>query len=126
VSAVREHVRVALRVWHLENLSDVAVLLASELATNAVRHAGAGRPFSVVVRRDRGPEGTPCVWVEVHDTASAVPRVVAAEDDDTTGRGLLLVESLSDGWESIPEPGGKCVRFRLAMKPACSVATLPA
>lgn len=117
VSAVREHVRVALRVWHLEDLSDVAVLLASELATNAVRHAGPGRPFSVVVRRDRGPEGATCVWVEVHDTETAAPRVVVAEDDDTTGRGLLLVESLSDEWESIPEPGGKCVRFRLAMGP---------
>jgi len=126
VSAVREHVRVALRVWHLEDLSDIAVLLASELATNAVRHAGPGRPFSVVVRRDRGPEGTTCVWIEVHDTEPAAPRVVSAHDDSTTGRGLLLVESLSDGWESTPEPGGKCVRFRLAMKPACSVATLPA
>ncbi|MFI6982299.1 ATP-binding protein [Embleya sp. NPDC050154] len=115
VSAVREHVRVALTVWDLESLSDIAVLLASELATNAVRHAGLGRPFSVVVRRDRAPDGAACVWIEVHDTDTRVPQVVEATDDDTTGRGLLLVESLSDGWESIPEPGGKCVRFRLAM-----------
>ncbi|MEU0934779.1 MULTISPECIES: ATP-binding protein [unclassified Embleya] len=115
VSAVREHVRVALTVWDLDSLSDIAVLLASELATNAVRHAGLGRPFSVVVRRDRAPDGAACVWIEVHDTDTRTPQVVEAGDDDTTGRGLLLVESLSDGWESVPEPGGKCVRFRLAM-----------
>jgi anti-sigma regulatory factor (Ser/Thr protein kinase) len=116
VSAVREHVRVALRVWHLEFLSDTAVLLASELATNAVRHAGLGRPFSVVVRRDLDLDGagTACVWVEVHDTNSLVPQAVQAREEDTGGRGLLLVESLSDGWESIAEAGGKCVRFRLA------------
>ncbi|WP_406284865.1 ATP-binding protein [Embleya sp. NBC_00896] len=115
VSAVREHVRVALTVWDLDALSDIAVLLASELATNAVRHAGLGRPFSVVVRRDRTPDGTSCVWIEVHDTDPRTPEVVEATDDDTGGRGLLLVESLADGWESVPEPGGKCVRFRLAM-----------
>jgi anti-sigma regulatory factor (Ser/Thr protein kinase) len=114
VSAVREHVRVALTVWHLESLSDTAVLLASELATNAVRHAGLGRPFSVVVRRDRGGDGTARVWIEVHDTDSRTPPAVRAGDDDTGGRGLLLVESLSDGWESVAEPGGKCVRFWLA------------
>jgi anti-sigma regulatory factor (Ser/Thr protein kinase) len=118
VSAVREHVRATLALWELDTLTDAAVLLASELATNAVRHAGAGRPVSVSLRREAGPDGGACVWVDVHDTDSHLPEVRTPGEGDDHGRGMLLVQALASAWESVLEPGGKCVRFRLDAGPA--------
>ena len=73
---------------------ETATLLVSELATNAVRHAGA-RDFVVEVQTfpDEGR-----VWIGVTDTDPGLPVLRAPSVTAEHGRGLRLVASLSDRW----------------------------
>jgi anti-sigma regulatory factor (Ser/Thr protein kinase) len=92
---------------------DDAVLLLSELATNAVIHAGS--PFRVVVRRrdDR-------LRVEVADRSRAAARRQRFSSTSGTGRGLALVDDLADRWGVEERDDGKSVWFELTVRPAGS------
>lgn len=92
--------------WHLEALEEVAALLVSEVVTNAVLHAGTD--VTVAVRRS--PES---VRVEVADGSIQVASRRHYDNAATTGRGLALVEALSDEWGVEVGPGGKAVWFDL-------------
>jgi anti-sigma regulatory factor (Ser/Thr protein kinase) len=74
-----------------------AVLLTSELATNAVQHSATGRGGAFVVAISHAPGR---VRVTVTDNGSATRPAVAAEPEDlaVSGRGLLLVDALADRW----------------------------
>lgn len=92
---------------------DVAVLLCSELVTNAVLHSASGQrggTVTVVVT-----DQVESVQVEVVDEGSArsIP-VVKAEVYAAEGHGLFLVESLADQWGYESEDEGTTVWFRLA------------
>ncbi|WP_206506858.1 SpoIIE family protein phosphatase [Streptomyces chrestomyceticus] len=100
-----------LRAWGLTALADTALLLSSELLTNAVRHA-------------RGPL-TLRVWysarelgVEVVDGSTPRPRARLADTAEENGRGLMLVEALADAWGTRPGAVGKTVWFTLLTAPA--------
>jgi anti-sigma regulatory factor (Ser/Thr protein kinase) len=83
---------------------ETAVLLVSELATNAVVHART--PFSVelcAVDDD--------VAVEVSDVGLGEP--VILDPSGKGGHGLRLVASLASDWGVRPERLGKTVFFRL-------------
>ena len=70
---------------------DRAVLLVSELGSNAVRHAGTG--FSGAVgRKGRG------LLVEVSDDGPGTPSIQERDTSKASGRGLQLVQDLSDDW----------------------------
>lgn len=75
-----------------------AMLLASELITNAVRHSGCRQDEEITLRAEMIGRG---VRIEVRDPAhsGAVP-YLAAPDDHFGGMGLRLVEALSDRWGS--------------------------
>jgi len=89
------------------DVADVAVLLASELVTNAVLH-GRGEPIVEV----RGGDHT--LWVGVHDPDSRLPQVQQIDSGALGGRGLHLVSALADAWGAEPIPDdGKVVWFRL-------------
>ncbi|HYD09982.1 MAG TPA: ATP-binding SpoIIE family protein phosphatase, partial [Acidimicrobiales bacterium] len=90
----------------LGHVADSALLLASELVTNAVLHGSP--PFSVdVLAIDDG------VRVSVTDAHPDVPVQRHAAQDDEHGRGLLLVEALSARWGIDAHPPGKSVWFEL-------------
>ncbi len=75
------------------DLFEIALLLTSELVTNAVRYGG---PSIVLTVKDE-----PDVFrVEVHDDGPRAPRPQhgATTGNAVSGRGLLLVESLSHEW----------------------------
>lgn len=96
-----------LRQHHLEHDLHDAVLLASELATNAVVHARSA--FEVAVSTDDGH-----LRVEVSDADPGVPQVQWVPAGATSGRGLLIVETLASAWGVTPlEGGGKTVWFEL-------------
>jgi hypothetical protein len=87
------------------------VLLASELAANAVRHtaSGAGGTFSVSVLA-----GTGRVRVEVHDLGSVTaPALGRAGAPGESGAGLGLVEAIADRWGFYGGRHGRVVWFEM-------------
>jgi anti-sigma regulatory factor (Ser/Thr protein kinase) len=94
-----------------------AVLLLSELITNAYRHAKvpAGREIRArcVLKADR-------LHSSVTDANDTLPSPRDASPDDESGRGLTLVAALADAWGAEPRPGGigKTVWFELPAQPS--------
>jgi DNA-binding NarL/FixJ family response regulator len=88
-------------------LLDVVNLLVTELVTNAVIHAGTEADVAVVL--------TPtALRVEVSDASEELPRTTDADDWDTSGRGVSLVDTLAERWGIDLRPGGKTIWFELA------------
>jgi two-component sensor histidine kinase len=75
-------------------LCQTAALLVSELATNAVRHAG-GHMFVVEVQT-LPLEGR--LWIGVTDSDAGLPVLRTPAVTAEHGRGLQLVAKLSDRW----------------------------
>jgi anti-sigma regulatory factor (Ser/Thr protein kinase) len=127
VAVARDEVMAAIRSWRVRVDPDVAILLTSELVTNAVTHAtanpnerAAGRGTTtgesvllVIAADDAG------LRVDVHDESGDLPVVsgYVADADAETGRGLLLVTSLSAEWGFYRTAGGKAVYFTLEVPP---------
>ena len=89
----------------------VAVLLTSELVTNAIRHEP-GETVTLAITCSCGQ-----LRVDVHDTSCSLPVLVDAPADAETGRGLMLVATLSAEWGVYRTPAGKAVYFTLAFQP---------
>jgi anti-sigma regulatory factor (Ser/Thr protein kinase) len=93
---------------HHARVLDEAELLASELVTNAVVHGAP--PITMRVECD-GTNGL-CVSVTDRNPAPATQRQAGAGDE--SGRGIRLVDVISDDWGVVPRTGdGKDVWFRL-------------
>jgi anti-sigma regulatory factor (Ser/Thr protein kinase) len=76
---------------HLPTVTDATAVVAGELLTNALQHAGAPVMVRAHVTSDR-------LVVEVEDTSALVPRPTTAAHDHVRGRGLALVAALADAW----------------------------
>jgi hypothetical protein len=134
----RGRVATAIRNQDIHVDVDTALLITSELVTNAVLHGGG--PVTMAVRSAAGH-----LRVDVQDASPIMPVPPAAvddarysgpdsggksavDDDDSrggealaiddigaeTGRGLVLVDALSTGWGCYRTPAGKAVYFILA------------
>ncbi|MEV5843138.1 ATP-binding SpoIIE family protein phosphatase [Streptomyces sp. NPDC051985] len=101
----RRFTRQALAGWGLEDLTDTAELLVSEIVTNAVRHAS--RPISLRLLR------TDVLRCEVGDDVPQLPRLRRASPDEEHGRGLYLVNRLARRWGTTRLGTGKIVWFEL-------------
>jgi len=111
VGAARRYVRGVLDREGVE--AGEALLVVSELATNAVAHGGAGG-FAVVVSG-----GDDVVRIEVRDSgAGGGVRVREAGEEDETGRGLLLVEAVARRWGVRTGGHGTTVWAELERRPA--------
>jgi anti-sigma regulatory factor (Ser/Thr protein kinase) len=128
VAAARTEVEAAIGAWCVAVDPDVAILLTSELVTNAVTHATARRGRNGgAARRGFAAEAVLLVIaaddaglrVDVHDGSGDLPVLAdcPADADAETGRGLLLVTSLSAEWGFYRTPGGKAVYFTLQAQP---------
>ncbi|WP_433891807.1 ATP-binding protein [Streptomyces sp. CA-111067] len=106
----RRLVAAALVLWRLEELTDAAVLVVSELVGNAVRHT---RSHQVLVAVSRPAAGL--VRIEVTDRSRELPVLQAAGADAVRGRGLLTVDAVATRWGSEPLPSGKRVWCELAL-----------
>jgi anti-sigma regulatory factor (Ser/Thr protein kinase) len=107
----RRQVQAAIRTWDIPVEEDLAVLLTSELVTNAIRHEVTG----IVMLAITCSSGQ--LRVDVHDTSRALPMLVDAPVDAETGRGLMLVSTLSAEWGFYRTPAGKAVYFTIAFQP---------
>ena len=102
VRASREFVRDCLEETGVD--VDSAVLITSELATNAIEHAQSD--YQIEVRVDD------VVRVElINDEPEMLPIMV--EPHDGRGRGLHLVEALASRWGTESSAGKKVVWFEL-------------
>ncbi|MGW0817802.1 ATP-binding protein [Streptomyces viridiviolaceus] len=99
---------VALRQWMLgPKATEDTVLLVSELVGNAVRHTGA-RSFGLRMIRRPG-----WIRVEVRDPSRGLPCLMPVQETDISGRGLFLVDKLSDRWGVDLLPRGKTTWFEM-------------
>lgn len=119
--AARRAVRDVLGGWGVtEDDIDTAVLLTSEVVTNAVRHVrDESRVGGVVKVRVRIMDGL--LRVDVTDPEPGVPRVVAASETDEGHRGMAVVAACADKWGWLPaKDGGKTVWWAQVLEtPAC-------
>ncbi|MEV8591478.1 ATP-binding SpoIIE family protein phosphatase [Streptomyces sp. NPDC052012] len=122
--SARALVRAALTEWAEQRLPGAehltartvedATLIASELVTNAVVHAGTDVQLTCRLEDDTG-----ALVVEVADRyPSSAPRdgeaaTAAAQEPGEFGRGLRLVAALSEAWGITYRPGTKTVWARL-------------
>jgi anti-sigma regulatory factor (Ser/Thr protein kinase) len=117
-AGARSVVEDAIRAWRVPVDADVAILLTSELVTNAVTHGtpAAGTFVLLTIACD-----TACLRVDVHDGSGDLPVLDTGLIDESlaeaeTGRGLLLVTSLSAEWGFYRTPTGKAVYFTLQLQ----------
>lgn len=103
VSVVRAWARRTLVEWELPALADAAVLVVSELATNAVLHART--PFRVTLSAG----GSSGVRVEVFDDNPRPPVRAADNEGATSGRGLQVIVGLASSWGTSSDDSGKTV-----------------
>jgi anti-sigma regulatory factor (Ser/Thr protein kinase) len=106
-AAARTFVRETCRYWQLAlpdaTVTERAVLLANELVTNAVVHAGTDIRLRLELRGDR-------LHIAVRDENPRLLRLVVPDSQAEGGRGLWLVEQLARAWGVNPHPeGGKVV-----------------
>lgn len=114
----RLHARNIAHEWGLGDLADTIELVVSELVTNAVQASldHDGRP------RYSADHGLSCihlrlstdglaVLVEVWDETAMLPEPAEPDLDDEGGRGLMLVDALTErwGWELAASGRGKTV-----------------
>ena len=106
VPAARALLREVVRGSAFAGRLDDGELAVSELVTNAVLH---GRePIQVSVTTSRQ-----ALRVEVCDANPVSPSFTMLDPTAVTGRGLLLISAVSDGWGVEPRPDGKVVWFEL-------------
>ncbi|MFF1548855.1 SpoIIE family protein phosphatase [Streptomyces sp. NPDC058291] len=107
----RRFTRRSLRDWGVAAAAmDTALLVVSELVTNALVHTGGPvrLDLTLIGRRLR---------VAVTDASPRTP--VKPTDpgwEATGGRGILLVEAMSDAWGTMPVSGGKQVWSELVLR----------
>ncbi|GHI02125.1 PAS sensor protein [Streptomyces cellostaticus] len=92
-----------LRRWHVDEVTDTVLLVVSELVTNALMHTQGPVHLDLILRGDR-------VRVCVSDSSPRAPaKPVIVDWEATGGRGLLLVEAMSESFGSVPVASGKQV-----------------
>lgn len=107
VAEVREFVRLVVGQWGMDDF--VPRLVASELVTNALRHASAS-DGDVIFRLGRTEDGA--LWMEVQDATCDPPHLqTIGEATSETGRGLVIVDQLTRCWGARPlaDRAGKVV-----------------
>lgn len=110
---LRKAVKRNLELWGAQSVADEAGLVATELATNVIKHVGEGAAATLVLepRDDR-------LRVEVHDKSHAMPALRAMCGEADCGRGLHLLASMCEEWGTLLTATGKAVWCELSLEPA--------
>ncbi|MGW9493053.1 ATP-binding protein [Streptomyces prasinus] len=121
VRHLRRILRLCLKDSGLLEVADAAEIALSELLANVIRHVP-GRRCGICFLLLPG-----AVRVEVSDGCPRLPVAAAQEALAEGGRGLLLVEAVTDRWGTTPDPGrpGKTVWFECEVSPGSRPAPRP-
>lgn len=112
IDEARRFVRLQSAGWPVPG--DDLVLVTSELATNALRHGGAGFELTLSCHESE-------VLVEVRDWVAERPEIRHVPVRCPSGRGLLIIDQLAGTWGVRELPGeGKVVwaRFTGSVDPS--------
>ncbi|MCT4356069.1 ATP-binding protein [Streptomyces sp. Je 1-79] len=111
LKSLRRVIRSTLGQWGAMDAADEIELIATELATNVIKHVGEGAPATLVLE----PRGSR-LRVELHDGSPVLPRGGRQADcDEECGRGLHLLASMSADWGALPTRSGKVVWCELSL-----------
>ncbi|WUN26401.1 ATP-binding protein [Streptomyces sp. NBC_00316] len=106
VPRARRLVTAQLRHWNLAESADIAELLVSEVVTNALHHTRGSLRLNLQVCGSR-------LRCEVEDTERAGPVRRFVDVDSEGGRGIELLDQLSEAWGSTSTATGKTMWFEL-------------
>ncbi|WP_326699867.1 ATP-binding protein [Streptomyces sp. NBC_01754] len=114
--------RLTLSTWQASGIEDDALLITSELVTNAVTTTerltaqapcGERARLSLITTRVIGLHDS--VIIEVVDVSAECPVLGRLRSDAEGGRGLYLVQQLSTRWGSYPAEAGKVMWAELTV-----------
>jgi anti-sigma regulatory factor (Ser/Thr protein kinase) len=109
---VRSRLAADLRAHQLADDSiEDAVLVTSELVTNAIRHTPDAGPIEVVWRLDKTE-----LVLRVMDGSATHPERRNTAPISAGGRGLAIVDALAESWGVDSRPSGKQVWARLSIR----------
>jgi serine/threonine-protein kinase RsbW len=91
-------------------VTDTALLVCSELASNAVQHSRSARPGGVFTVRARVCPGA-WAWVEIQDEGG--PWLARKERSAERGRGLVVVDEVAGWWDIREDSEGRVICARL-------------
>jgi anti-sigma regulatory factor (Ser/Thr protein kinase) len=112
VRLARHAARVVLGAWRLAHVEESAVLIVSELVTNAVRHASGTSAVEVDLYATRA-------WlrIEIQDGDRSWPRPRIPTRFEESGFGFVLVDALASKWGVRETAAGKAVWAELDTRP---------
>ncbi|MFF3446074.1 SpoIIE family protein phosphatase [Streptomyces sp. NPDC002667] len=109
VRHARRYTRRALRSWGVTEYTDAALLIVSELVTNALVHTDGQVRLDLTLLNHR-------LRIAVADNSPRTPiKPTSIGWEATGGRGVLLVEAMSATWGTVPVSGGKQVWSEIAL-----------
>ncbi|MFJ5101015.1 ATP-binding protein [Streptomyces sp. NPDC088554] len=119
LSRVRRDLVERLDSWGYEAVRDDAVLVVTELLSNVHRHAGGRCGLRVTPAGSR-------LLITVSDLVTAVPARREVSGTAEEGRGLLLVDALTEHWETVLTATGKDIRCSIRLPaPASTPVPVP-
>jgi anti-sigma regulatory factor (Ser/Thr protein kinase) len=108
VARARRFVEQMVREWELEQLLDDALMVSSELVTNAVTHAQSSCRIRLTLNPAR-------LRIAVMDAGVGTPEPMPPSQTEEHGRGLYMVDAVTTAWGLEEVPGdGKLVWAELA------------
>jgi DNA-binding NarL/FixJ family response regulator len=108
VAAARRFVEERMKEWRVEQLLDDALMVSSELVTNAVTHARSSCRIRLSLNVAR-------LRIDVLDAGAGTPEPQPPSETEEHGRGLYMVDAVTTAWGLEDVPGkGKLVWAELA------------
>ena len=111
VRLARHAAHVVLGAWRLAHMEETAVLIVSELVTNAVRHARGTDVVEVDLHATRT-----CLRIEIQDSDRHWPQPRIPDGFDESGFGFILVNALAGAWGVRETEAGKAVWAELDIR----------
>ncbi|MEU4498714.1 ATP-binding protein [Streptomyces sp. NPDC023998] len=110
--AIRHDIASRLGEWSLGAMADDVISVVVELLTNVFEHAEGTCDLEIQALADQ-------LFVSVSDTVIAPPSISPHSSTAEGGRGLLLVDALTEHWETTITVSGKVVTcmFKITSRP---------